>query len=75
MKNAQAEHASNVGLENNIQKKASTLSSTNLLFRVDGAGCGARNERECEVNEKMTKFVTKFHKLLDASLWADDVVG
>ncbi|KAL1822932.1 hypothetical protein ACET3Z_009710 [Daucus carota] len=60
MKNPQAEHVADVGLGNNNEKKASTLGTANLLFNVKSAGFGARNEREDEVYEKTTKFVTKF---------------
>lgn len=44
MKNAQAEQAADVGLGNNNGEKASTLSTANLLSRVEYSGCGDRDE-------------------------------
>ena len=75
MKNAQAEHAADVGLGNNNEKKASTLSTANLLSRVDNAGCGDRDEGEGEVYEKTTKSGAKLHQLLDANPRTDAVAA
>nr|Q99089.1 RecName: Full=Common plant regulatory factor 1; Short=CPRF-1 [Petroselinum crispum]AAC49398.1 CPRF1 [Petroselinum crispum]CAA41451.1 light-inducible protein CPRF-1 [Petroselinum crispum] len=75
MKNAQAERAADVGLGNNNEKKASTLSTANLLSRVDNAGSGDRDEGESDVYEKTTKSGAKLHQLLDANPRTDAVAA
>lgn len=75
MKNAQAGQAADVGLGHNNEKKASALSTANLLARVDNAGCGDIEEGESEVYEKTTKSGAKLHQLLDANPRKDAVAA
>lgn len=75
MKNAQSGQIEDAGFHKIDEKKALTLSTANLLSRVNNAGSVDRDEGEGEMYEKAAKSGAKLHQLLDASPRTDAVAA